>query len=60
MNRKLFKEKVIEVVDIDIPNLWGYFKDGVLGACGEVCCKKKGRGSKVYTWGWNVEVKEAL
>ena len=27
---KRFEEKVIDLVDIGSPNLWGHFKDGVL------------------------------
>ena len=30
-------EKLIELVDIGVPNLWRHFKDGVLGACDEMC-----------------------
>ena len=40
--RKQFEEKVIELVDVGAPNLWGHFKDGVLMACDEVCGKKRG------------------
>ena len=35
--RKLFEEKVTELVDVGAPNLWGQFMDGVLEACDEVC-----------------------
>ena len=34
--RKRFSEKVIELIDIGAPNLWGRFKDGVLKACDDV------------------------
>ena len=44
--RKRFEEKVIELVDIAVTNLWGHCKDGVLGACDEVCGKKMGRKNK--------------
>ena len=27
--RKRFEEKVIEFVDVGVPNLWVHFKDGV-------------------------------
>ena len=37
------EEKVIELVDVGAPNLWGHFMDGVLEACDEVCGKKSGR-----------------
>ena len=44
--RKQFKEKVIKLVDVRSPNLWGHSKDGVLKACGKVCGKKSGWRSK--------------
>ena len=57
--RLQFGEKVIKLVDIRAPNLWGHFKNGVLKACVEVCGKKSGR-SKGDTRGWNEEVMEAV
>ena len=39
---KRFEEKVTELVDVGMPNLWGHFHDGVLKACDEVCGKKRG------------------
>ena len=57
--KKQFQEKVIELVDVGAPNLWGHIKDGVLKACDEKCWKKRGR-SKGDTWWWNEEVKEAV
>ena len=39
-------KKVIELVDVGAPNLWGHFKDGVINACDGVCLKKRGRRSK--------------
>ena len=57
---KQFEEKVIELVDVGEPNLWGHFKDRVLKACDEVCGKKRGRRSKGDTWQWNEEVKDAI
>ena len=47
--RNRLEEKVIKLVDVEAPNLWGHFKDGALEACGEVCWKKRG-----------IEVKEIL
>ena len=47
--RKQFEEKVIQLVDVGAPNLWGHFKDGVLKACDEVCGKRRGRRSKEDT-----------
>ena len=58
--RKQFDEKVIKLVYIGAPNLWGHFKDGVLKACDEVCWRKERKRSKVDTWWWNEEVKEAV
>ena len=48
------------LVDVGVQHLFAYFMDGVLGACDEVCGKKRGRKSKDYTWCWNEEVKEAI
>ena len=48
--RKRFEEKVIKLVDVGSPNLWGHFKDGVLMACDDMCGKKRGRRSKGDTW----------
>ena len=41
--RKRFEEKVIKLVDVGAPYLWGHFRDGALKACNEVCGKKTGR-----------------
>ena len=38
-----FQERVMELVDVDAPNLWNTFKNSMLQACNEVCEKKKGR-----------------
>ena len=40
--------------------MWGHFKDRILEACDEVCCRKRRRRSKGDTWFWNEEVKEAV
>ena len=32
-----FEEKVIDLVDVGLPNLLGHFQDGILVACNEVC-----------------------
>ena len=45
---KGFEEKVMKLVDIGVPNLWGHFKDGVLRACNDMCGKK--RRSNGDTW----------
>ena len=58
--RKQFKEKVIKLVDVGVPNLRGHFKDGVLKACDEVCGKEMWRRSKGDTWRCNEEVREAV
>ena len=55
-----FEEKLIIIVDVGAPNLWGHLKDGVLEACVVVCGKKRGRRSKGYTWWWKEEVMEAV
>ena len=31
--RKRFKVKVIKLIDVGVPNLWGHVKDGILNAC---------------------------
>ena len=48
--RKRFEEKVTELVDIGVPNLWGVFKNSVLEACVVVCGKMRWRRSKGDTW----------
>ena len=58
--RKRFEEKIIKLVDVGAPNLWGRFKDGGLEPCDEVRGKKMGRRSKGDVWWWNEEVKEAV
>ena len=40
--RKRLEEKVIEIVDVCVLNLWGHFKDGDLGTCDDVGWKKRG------------------
>ena len=57
---KPFGEKVVKLVDIEVANLWGHFKDGVLMAFDEVCGKKREWRSNGDTWWWNEEVKEAV
>ena len=37
--RNRFKEKVIKLVHVGAPNLWGHFKARDLKACDEVCGK---------------------
>ena len=56
---KRLEEKVIEMVYVSVPNLWGYLKDGVLLTCDDICGKNRGWKGKGTTWWWNVEVKEA-
>ena len=58
--RKRFEEKVIKLVYVGAPNLWGHFKDVVLKVCDGVCWKKMGRRSKGDIWWWNEEMKEAV
>ena len=58
--RKQLEEKVIELVDVAAPNLWGHFKDEVLKACDKVCWEKRGRRSKGDICWWNEEAKEAV
>ena len=58
--RKRFKEKLIKLLDVGAPNLWGHFKDGVFQACDYMCGKKRGRRSKGDSWWWNEGVKEAV
>ena len=59
-SKKRFEEKVIKLVGVEAPILWGHFKDVVLKACNEVCRKKRGMRSKGDTRYWNEEVKEAI
>ena len=56
---KQFEEKVMELVEVGVPNLLCYFKDGILKECDEVCWNKRGRSKGDTLW-WNEEVKEAV
>ena len=38
-----FQERVKELVDVDVPNVWNAFQNGILKAFDEVCGNKKGR-----------------
>ena len=58
--RTRLKEKVIKIVDIGVKNLWGPFKDEVLGSCDELCGRKRGRKHKGDRWSWNEEMTEAI
>ena len=60
MIRKRFEEKVIELVDFGIQNLWGHFKDIILMACDVVCGKKREKRRKGDIWWWNEKVMEAI
>ena len=59
MVRKQYYKKVIDLSDIGVPNVWGYFEDGVLGACDEVCGKKRCRSKGDTLW-YNDEVMETI
>ena len=59
MRRSGSNKKLIKLVDIGVPNLWGHLKGGALKPCDEVCGKKRGR-RKGHTWRLNEEVKEAV
>ena len=48
------------VKNIDAPDIWNDFRNGVLKACDEVCGKKKGRRNHGDTWRWKEEVKEEI
>ena len=55
-----FQERVKELANIDVPNLWNTFKNCMLQACDEVCEKKTGLWNHGDTWWWNEELKEAI
>ena len=57
--RKRSEEKVIKLVEDEMPNLWVHFKERILKARDEMCGKKRGK-AKGDTWRWNEEVKEAV
>ena len=57
---KRFEDKVIKLVDVGVPILWGHFMDRFLKACDGVCGKKRGRRSKGNTWWWNIGVKDVV
>ena len=59
--RAKFQERVEELVDMDAPDMWKSFKEGVLRACDEVCGKTRGRKDQGgETWWWSNDVKEAV
>ena len=58
--RKRFEEKVIKLVDVGVPYLWGDSKDGGLKTCDRVYWKNMGSSSEGDTWWWNEEVKKAV
>ena len=58
--RGKFQERVEEFVNMDTPDLWKSFKEGVLRACDEVCGKTRGRREQGETWWWNDDVKDAV
>ena len=43
-----------------MPNLFGFFKHGVLAACDGVCGEEGGRRSKGDAWWWDKELKETI
>ena len=55
-----FKQRVRELVDMEAPDLWKSFKEGVLKACDELCGKKTLRRHGGNTWWWNDNVKDAI
>ena len=58
--RKQYDVKVVELVDVGIPCLWGHVKNGLLRACDDVCRRKLVSCSKGGTLWWNELVKEAI
>ena len=53
-DRMRLEEKVIELVDVGVQNLWVHSKNEILRECYDVCGKKRGkRKSKGDTWYWN-------
>ena len=55
-----FEGGVEELVNADAPDLWRTFRDGVLGACGEVCGGGKSGGDRGDMWWWSGEVEDAI
>ena len=47
-------------MDIHSKDLWGFYENGVLKACGELRGQTKARGSWGNTWRWNEQVKDAI
>ena len=58
--KEKFEERIRKLVDIDLKDLWGSYKNGVLKACDELCAKTKARGDRGNTWWWNEQVKAAI
>ena len=47
--KKKFEERIGKLVDIDLKDLWGSDKNGVLKACDNLCGKTKVRGDRGNT-----------
>ena len=58
--KEKFEERIGKLVDIDLKDLWGSCKNGVLKACDELCGKTKARVDRGNTWWWNEQVKDAI
>ena len=58
--KEKFEEKIGKLVDIDLNDLWRFYKNGALKACDELCGKTKARGDWGNTWWWNEQVKDAI
>ena len=55
-----FEERIRKLMDIDLKDLWGSHKNGVLKTCDELCGKTKARGDRANTWWWNKQAKNVI
>ena len=58
--KEKFEERIRKLVDIDSKDLWGFYKNGILKVCDELCGKTKARSDRGNTWWWNEQVKDAI
>ena len=58
--RKQFYKKMIELVDVGMPNLWENFKEGALRSCYEGCGRKRCRRYMVKWIGEGGNIKKEV
>ena len=59
-NESQIRKTVEELINAEGPDLWGFFKDGVLKACDKLCGMKIAKRDQGDAYQWNKEVKNAI